>query len=98
MSKTAAATRTALRAAVTATLIVLVTGAGLQTSWADEPVPATGTPGTSATSSTTPEVCDPTGTGTGTTGTGTTGTTGTGTGTGTGTTGTPTCTENNPWD
>ncbi|KOG34441.1 MULTISPECIES: hypothetical protein [Streptomyces] len=95
MSKTAAATRTALRAAVTATLIVLVTGAGLQTSWADEPVPATGTPGTSATSSTagtTPEVCDPTGTGT--TGTGTTGT---GT-TGTGTTGTPTCTENNPWD
>ncbi|WP_017240612.1 hypothetical protein [Streptomyces sp. SS] len=89
MSKTAAATRTALRAAVTATLIVLVTGAGLQTSWADEPVPATGTPGTSATSSTTgttPEVCDPAGTGT--TGTGTTGTG----------TGTPTCTENNPWD
>ncbi|GAA2774813.1 hypothetical protein [Streptomyces showdoensis] len=87
MSKTAAATRTALRAAVTSALIVLVTGAGLQTSWADEPVPATGTPGTSATASvTTPPVCDPAGTGT----------TGTGTG-GTGT-GTPTCNENNPWD
>ncbi|MFE2562149.1 hypothetical protein ACFXGT_40340 [Streptomyces sp. NPDC059352] len=83
MSKTAAATRTALRAAVTSALIVLVTGAGLQTSWADEPVPATGTPGTSATAGatgTTPEDCDPTGT------------------TGTGSTGTPTCTENNPWD
>ncbi|MET9678167.1 hypothetical protein ABZY68_34520 [Streptomyces sp. NPDC006482] len=70
MSKTAAATRNALRAAVTSALIVLVTGAGLQTSWADEPVPATGTPSTSTTTGTTPEGCDPTAT----TGTGTTGT------------------------
>ncbi|MEV7280936.1 hypothetical protein [Streptomyces sp. NPDC093111] len=86
MSKTAATTRTALRAAVTTALIVLVTGAGLQTSWADEPVPATGTPGTAATANaTTPEGCVPAGTGTGTTGTGTPGTT-------------PTCTDNNPWD
>ncbi|MEU6931446.1 hypothetical protein [Streptomyces sp. NPDC046385] len=63
MSKTAATTRTALRAAVTSALIVLVTGAGLQTSWADEPVPATGTPGTAATANaTTPEGCVPAGT------------------------------------
>ncbi|MER8041390.1 hypothetical protein [Streptomyces sp. NPDC094032] len=61
MSKTTTA-RTALRAAVTSALIVLVTGAGLQTSWADEPVPATGTPGTSATSDAVPPTCVPAGT------------------------------------
>ncbi|MFF5428130.1 MULTISPECIES: hypothetical protein [unclassified Streptomyces] len=49
MSKTTATRRTALRAAVTSALIVLVTGAGLQTSWADGTAPATTTPSTSAT-------------------------------------------------
>lgn len=49
MSKTTAPHRTALRAAVTSALIVLVTGVGLQTSWADETAPATTAPATSAT-------------------------------------------------
>lgn len=48
MSNTTAAARTSLRAAVTAALIVLVTGVGVQASWAD------GTTG--GTTSTTP-VC-----------------------------------------
>ncbi|WP_282697743.1 hypothetical protein [Streptomyces sp. CC208A] len=47
MSKNTAAGRTALRAVVSSALIVLVTGVGLQTSWADESAPATTTPGAS---------------------------------------------------
>ncbi|MFD5769631.1 hypothetical protein ACFWIN_27955 [Streptomyces sp. NPDC127049] len=42
MQKNTTAARTALRAAVTSALVVLVTGFGLQASWADDP--ATGTP------------------------------------------------------
>lgn len=54
MQKKTAAARTALRAAVTTTLVVLVTGFGLQTSWADDPAPATGTPATSSAPAPTP--------------------------------------------
>ncbi|MEU2656056.1 hypothetical protein ABZ615_12100 [Streptomyces sp. NPDC007325] len=48
MQKKTTAARTALRAAVTSALVVLVTGVGLQASWADDPAPATGTPATSS--------------------------------------------------
>lgn len=46
MQKKTTAARTAFRAAVTSALVVLVTGVGLQASWADD-APATGTPATS---------------------------------------------------
>ncbi|MFH8255530.1 hypothetical protein [Streptomyces roseolus] len=48
MQKKTTAARTALRAAVTSALVVLVTGFGLQASWADDPAPVTGTPATSS--------------------------------------------------
>ncbi|AVH94338.1 MULTISPECIES: hypothetical protein [Streptomyces] len=54
MQKKTTAARTALRAAVTSALVVLVTGFGLQASWADGPAPATGTPATSSAPTPTP--------------------------------------------
>ncbi|MGA4980397.1 hypothetical protein [Streptomyces cinereoruber] len=56
MQKKTTAARTALRAAVTSALVVLVTGFGLQASWADgpAPAPATGTPATSSAPTPTP--------------------------------------------
>ncbi|MFE0644895.1 hypothetical protein ACFW2Y_25275 [Streptomyces sp. NPDC058877] len=66
MSHTTAAARNSLRAAVASALIVVVTGIGVQTSWADE---VTGTTADTTTCTVT-DPTDPTGT------TGTTGTTG----------------------
>ncbi|MGA5874060.1 hypothetical protein [Streptomyces cinereoruber] len=54
MQKKTTAARTALRASVTSALVVLVTGFGLQASWADGPAPATGTPATSSAPTPTP--------------------------------------------
>ncbi|MFE6229279.1 hypothetical protein [Streptomyces sp. NPDC057854] len=54
MQKKTTAARTALRAAVTSALVVLVTGFGLQASWADDPAPAAGTPAASSVPTPTP--------------------------------------------